>query len=309
MGSTTMKMHLIFSVALIAASAYAHDFKTCGTDGLGVATVDVTPDSPIPGANLTVSFTGTPTQDVNVGDKLTITVKVFGVALGHVDFDFCKDLGVTCPVKAGTATKWDAVYLIPKAAPGGVPLTAECTAQSAAGVQYSCVDVPVVMGTPPQVARRSLVEPINEAVYDLSHLTAEMRSFIDQTEHLKAVVQLAESDPASLAEMVASSPLAQIASAVTVGAFNAEANGTVPLVVAHGMGDSCFNPGMMSITKAAGNRLGVYSTCIPTAKTQIGDTIDGFLKNMDKSVDFFAAKVKADPKLAKGFDAFGLSQG
>eukprot|EP00656_Telonema_subtile_P058605 TRINITY_DN9978_c0_g1_i2.p1 TRINITY_DN9978_c0_g1~~TRINITY_DN9978_c0_g1_i2.p1 ORF type:complete len:237 (+),score=62.53 TRINITY_DN9978_c0_g1_i2:156-866(+) len=33
------------------------------------------------------------------------------------------------------------------------------------------------------------------------------------------------------------------------------------------------------------------------------------LKNMDKSVEAFATKVKADPKLASGFDAFGLSQG
>jgi len=30
---------------------------------------------------------------------------------------------------------------------------------------------------------------------------------------------------------------------------------------------------------------------------------------MDKSVDVFAAKVRADPKLAGGFNAFGLSQG
>ncbi|KAH8056190.1 palmitoyl-(protein) hydrolase [Aureococcus anophagefferens] len=30
---------------------------------------------------------------------------------------------------------------------------------------------------------------------------------------------------------------------------------------------------------------------------------------MDKSVDFFAAKIRADPKLAGGFNAFGFSQG
>jgi len=80
-------------------------------------------------------------------------------------------------------------------------------------------------------------------------------------------------------------------------------------VAAHGMGDSCFNPGMKQITKMAGEHLGVYSTCIPTASSQIMDTIDGFLKNMDASVDEFAKRVKADPKLAGGFNAFGLSQG
>ena len=35
----------------------------------------------------------------------------------------------------------------------------------------------------------------------------------------------------------------------------------------------------------------------------------GFLKNMDASVDEFAKRVKSDPKLAGGFNAFGLSQG
>merc|ERR1712166_218851 len=155
-----MKMQLIMIATLVAASAYAHDFKSCGTDNLAVASVDVSPDNPIPGANLTVTFTGTPTQDVIVGDTLTITVKVFGVALGHVDFDFCKDLGVTCPIKAGTVSKWNAVYLVPKAAPAGVPLTAEFTAKSSAGAQYSCVDVAVTMGKPPSATPVFLVEAI-----------------------------------------------------------------------------------------------------------------------------------------------------
>merc|ERR1711998_44491 len=116
-----------------------------------MATVDVAPDSPIPGKNLTVSFTGTPKQDIVDGDVITITVKVFGVALGHVDFNACKDVGLTCPVKAGTASKWAATYDVPSAAPGGVPLTAEFTAKSSAG-QYSCVDVDVVMGKPPSLS-------------------------------------------------------------------------------------------------------------------------------------------------------------
>lgn len=90
-------------LSLLVVSAYAHDFKPCGTDNLGITAVDVAPDSPIPGQNLTVTFTAAPKQDIVSGDKLTITVKVFGVALGHVDFDSCSELGITCPVKvAGT---------------------------------------------------------------------------------------------------------------------------------------------------------------------------------------------------------------
>jgi len=140
-------------------------------------------------------------------------------------------------------------------------------------------------------------------------LTDDAKEFISTTEHLKALVEMAETDPEALAAEIASSPLAAIAANVTVPDFYEASNSTVPIVVAHGMGDACLNPGMASITKAAGNHVGVYSTCIPTADSHIMDTIDGFLKNMDASVEFFAKKVKADPKLANGFDAFGLSQG
>ena len=75
------------------------------------------------------------------------------------------------------------------------------------------------------------------------------------------------------------------------------------------MGDSCFNPGMKSVTAAVGKKLNVYSTCKPTGDNVLMDTINGFLMNMDKSVDEFAKRVKADPKLKGGFNAMGLNQG
>jgi len=54
--------------------------------------------------------------------------------------------------------------------------------------------------------------------------------------------------------MIVESPLAQIAFTVTIGPFTprnetAPNAAALPLVVAHGMGDSCFNGGMKSITK------------------------------------------------------------
>lgn len=152
--------------------------------------------------------------------------------------------------------------------------------------------------------------PLSER-YDMSHLTEEARQLIGKTEHLSELVRMAEQQPYELAELIRSSPLAAIASNMTVGPLRTEraSSTSKPLVVAHGMGDSCFNPGMKSVTQAAGNHLGVYSVCIPTGNGWLTDTIDGFLKNMDRSVEAFAAKVKADPKLADGFDAFGLSQG
>lgn len=83
----------------------------------------------------------------------------------------------------------------------------------------------------------------------------------------------------------------------------------LPLVVAHGMGDSCFNPGMEQITSLAGKRRGVYSVCVPDGSSQVGDTTNAFLTTMGAQVADFAARVRADSKLRGGFDAMGLSQG
>jgi palmitoyl-protein thioesterase len=75
------------------------------------------------------------------------------------------------------------------------------------------------------------------------------------------------------------------------------------------MGDSCFEPGFGSVTRAIGAHTGTYAKCIPTGNNILTDTINGFLLSMDKSVDVFAEKIRADPKLKGGFNAAGFSQG
>jgi len=82
-----------------------------------------------------------------------------------------------------------------------------------------------------------------------------------------------------------------------------------PTVTAHGMGDSCFNAGMKQITALIGTQTSQYAVCIPTGNTEISDTLDGFFMTMDRSVDVFAEKIRADPKLAQGFNCAGFSQG
>ena len=82
-----------------------------------------------------------------------------------------------------------------------------------------------------------------------------------------------------------------------------------PIVAASGMGDSCFNPGMMSLASVAGEHLGVYSRCVATGNNVITDTLNSFLMTMDGNVDEFATRVRADENLRAGFYAFGVSQG
>jgi len=85
--------------------------------------------------------------------------------------------------------------------------------------------------------------------------------------------------------------------------------GAVPTVVAHGMGDSCFNPGMKEITTLIGTTLGSYSVCVPTGDSQAQDTNNGFFMTMNENVDVFADKIKNDPQLKGGINCVGFSQG
>eukprot|EP01065_Artemidia_motanka_P018684 TRINITY_DN2201_c1_g1_i5.p1 TRINITY_DN2201_c1_g1~~TRINITY_DN2201_c1_g1_i5.p1 ORF type:complete len:260 (+),score=104.65 TRINITY_DN2201_c1_g1_i5:227-1006(+) len=66
---------------------------------------------------------------------------------------------------------------------------------------------------------------------------------------------------------------------------------------------------MQQITELIGNATGQYSVCIPTGKNKGSDTSNGFFMNMNKNVDVFAEKIKADPKLKDGFNCVGFSQG
>ena len=84
----------------------------------------------------------------------------------------------------------------------------------------------------------------------------------------------------------------------------------LPVVFAHGMGDTCFNNGMINIGNHTSSLLDdVYVTCIPTGDTKTEDTKNGYFLNMDASVDIFAQKISQDPKLQNGFHAIGFSQG
>ena len=151
----------------------------------------------------------------------------------------------------------------------------------------------------------------------LSHLREDLNCDVRPAElarlkeapNLVKLLATARDDPHTLAAQLAASPLAAIAREVAPPTNTRDVTGALPIVTAHGMGDSCFNSGMKSVTAAAGKRVGAYAVCVPTADTTVGDTIDGFLKNMDRSVDAFAERVRKDPKLKGGFNALGLSQG
>jgi palmitoyl-protein thioesterase len=137
-------------------------------------------------------------------------------------------------------------------------------------------------------------------------------------EGLTELLQMAEEEPKALAQLIRQSGLAQMAPTFSENAGEATAVSSaasdLPFVLAHGMGDSCFNPGMKSITTAVGKHAGswltpAYSTCIATGDDVDSDTNNGFFMDMNKNVDVFAQNVKNNTKLANGFYCIGFSQG
>jgi palmitoyl-protein thioesterase len=86
-----------------------------------------------------------------------------------------------------------------------------------------------------------------------------------------------------------------------------EANATTytPVVFLHGMGDAGSNPGMQSLCKTASTKYpGMYSVC-----SNVANGLSSIMTVLDKQLDEFTQSIRADPKLANGFNAVGLSQG
>lgn len=128
---------------------------------------------------------------------------------------------------------------------------------------------------------------------------------------LADILAAAARDPAAFADEVSRLPSAAVVAPAPAGtaAAGTAAAVTYPTLLAHGMGDSCFNAGFESLVADVANYTQQYAVCVPTGRGRVADTVNGFLLSLDASVDVFAEGVRADPELAGGFNAIGLSQG
>lgn len=94
--------------------------------------------------------------------------------------------------------------------------------------------------------------------------TAEEISLLNaQAPNLVSLLAMSHDSPEQLAELITSSPLAAIADDVAEQEAAPESGG-LPIVVAHGMGDSCFNSGMKSITKESVPPASLFSAVFPS---------------------------------------------
>ncbi|KAG7225396.1 hypothetical protein INR49_027385 [Caranx melampygus] len=88
-------------------------------------------------------------------------------------------------------------------------------------------------------------------------------------------------------------------------------NGTTPVVLWHGMGDSCCNPlSMGAIKKMIEQEIsGVYVISLMIGKNVIEDTENGFFMDVNEQVSVVCSQLAQDPKLKGGYNAMGFSQG
>ncbi|XP_014033046.1 palmitoyl-protein thioesterase 1 [Salmo salar] len=88
-------------------------------------------------------------------------------------------------------------------------------------------------------------------------------------------------------------------------------NATLPLVMWHGMGDSCCNPlSMGSIKKMIEEAIpGIDVLSLMIGKTVIQDTENGFFMDVNEQVSMVCSQLAQDPKLKDGYNAMGFSQG
>jgi len=91
----------------------------------------------------------------------------------------------------------------------------------------------------------------------------------------------------------------------------ATANAALPVVLWHGMGDSCCNPlSMGHIKKTLEEQMpGVYVISLRIGDNVIQDTENGFFMNVNSQVSMVCEQLAKDPLLQAGYNAMGFSQG
>ncbi|KAI0778560.1 ML domain-containing protein [Trametes elegans] len=85
------------------------DWTDCGTEShiVRVQSIEVSPDPPKRGEDLTITVLGTASKDVQDGAYADVTVKVGVIKLLQKEFDVCEEArkanaSIQCPVKEGT---------------------------------------------------------------------------------------------------------------------------------------------------------------------------------------------------------------
>ncbi|KAG6911902.1 Phosphatidylglycerol/phosphatidylinositol transfer protein [Tephrocybe rancida] len=106
-------------------------YNNCGSlesDPIQIESIQVSPDPPQPGKDLTVTVAGRAVETVEIGAYADVVVKLGLVKLLHKQFDVCDEArkanaSVQCPIEEGNYVVKHTVAL-PREIPRGAPLNA-----------------------------------------------------------------------------------------------------------------------------------------------------------------------------------------
>ena len=106
-------------------------------------------------------------------------------------------------------------------------------------------------------------------------------------------------------------PVLTVVFAIGLASTLASASTPTPVVLWHGMGDTCCNPESMgAIKKLIEQQIpGVYVLSLQIGSDVLEDEENGFFKNVNTQVTMVCAQLAADPQLANGYHSVGFSQG
>lgn len=122
--------------------SFSDSMEDCGQDGdiLKIDSLDISPDPPQRGQDLTVLLTGTLSQDVVKGSKAQVKVKLGFIQLLDQQFDLCEKsstVDMDCPIRKGPI-EINKSFAIPNELPKGrYNLHVETT--NADGSRIACV--------------------------------------------------------------------------------------------------------------------------------------------------------------------------
>ncbi|XP_053667801.1 palmitoyl-protein thioesterase 1 [Anopheles marshallii] len=87
-------------------------------------------------------------------------------------------------------------------------------------------------------------------------------------------------------------------------------SGKIPIVLWHGMGDTCCFPfSLGGVKKFLESEIGVYVKSIEIGNSITDDFKSGYLVHPNHQIEMVCAELSKDAKLSNGFNAIGFSQG
>jgi C1A family cysteine protease len=139
-----MKMNFATKcIALMALSleTSGHQFTPCSVNNqLGIKNVQLSPDPPQAGENLTVTVSGRPLDTYQSVD-IQLQVDVVGIKISDKTFNMCNDLKVPCPLPTNRDYNVSITYAIPKEVPRGIKVDAHLIGQVNDNTTIDCIDV------------------------------------------------------------------------------------------------------------------------------------------------------------------------